>query len=301
MSSAARIRSGAYTDADILAIYMKYRESGVGPFTREVGDFIAHSKRDRGATLETTAYLFSQVALLQAYGKNQPLEPKGKCGWWLRHYLLTKTKNANEHDIKNAANLTRKQAINAIKSWFPDKQVYATEIKCNDAQPLHDLLNLFCKVINWQNAFDITQARSELFKIFDAERIDHGEVDRFIIGTATLLNGRSMEIVSGFKATVDLCIRNARHIPVVHDDNSSGLKYITMLPDGDLTIQITTQNTRDDGLFPVAFDFLLTGIDTERFFSRSLVELDEHKMARLRLSGPFSFDTTQQFPVNHVH
>lgn len=59
MSSIDRIKKEKYTEADILALYMKYREAGIGPFTREVGDFIAHEKRNKGATLDVTAFAFA--------------------------------------------------------------------------------------------------------------------------------------------------------------------------------------------------------------------------------------------------
>lgn len=302
MASGGRIKKNAYTDADVLAIYMKYRESGIGPFTREVGDFIAHTKRDRGATLETTAYMFSQLAFFQTYqsDKKQPLEPKGKCGWWLRHYLMTKIKGAKEEDINKAVKLTKKQAKNAIKSWFPDKLAYPTEIKCNDPNTLYALASLFCRVLEGKNVFDIGQARSELFRIFDAEGIDRSEFDRFIVGTAVLLKDKSVEIVPGFTAKVELRIGTLRHKAVDHEDKSSDIKYVIILPDGDLKIGVVTNNNTGDGLVSVALDFLDTGIDTEKYFSRSLVDLNEHRMMQLRLSGSLSFDTTRTFPVDEI-
>lgn len=299
MSSGARIKAGKYTDADVLAIYMKYRESGIGPFVREVGDFIAHSKRDRGATLDTTAYMMAQLAFFQTYqGTNkQPLEPRGKCGWWLRHYFLTKVKDASEAEIGKVCGLTKKQARNAIKSWFPDKLVYPTEIKCNDVKLLYQLASHFSQRLVGKNVFDITQAKLELEKVFDAEGIDHAELDRFIVGTATVLNGKSVEIVPGFVANVRMHVGTRRHIKVDHPDNTDSMWYSITLPDGDLQIMVSTENKTGDGLTSVALGFLETGIDTEVFFSRSLVELDEHKMAQLRLSGVLSFDTSQQTPV----
>ncbi|WP_421991022.1 hypothetical protein [Qipengyuania sp.] len=68
---------------------MKHREAKLGPFIREVGDFIAHAKRDRGATCDAMAFVFAQTAFFQTYQMDpkQSLEPNGVCGWWLRHYL----------------------------------------------------------------------------------------------------------------------------------------------------------------------------------------------------------------------
>jgi hypothetical protein len=301
MASAARIRRGIYTDADVMALYMKYRESGIGPFTREVGDFIAHSKRDRGATLDTTAYMFAQLAFFQAYqsDKKQPLLPKGKCGWWLRHYLLTKSKETAEQEIRDAAGVTKKQAKNAIKSWFPDKEIYPTDIKCNDPNMFFALAKHFCRTLVGKNVFDITHVKSELTRIFDVEGIGHGEMDRFIVGTATLLNGKSVEIVPGFTATVNLHIETIRYQPVEIENNTTEMQYVIIFPDGDLTIGVRTENNTGDGLVSVALGFLDTGIDTEVYFSRDLVERDDHK-TRLRLRGPFSFDTAQKYPVHET-
>ncbi len=61
-----RFLEARYSDADVLALYMKYREERIGPFVREIGDFIAHKKRNRGATLDRTAYMFSQVAFFRS-------------------------------------------------------------------------------------------------------------------------------------------------------------------------------------------------------------------------------------------
>lgn len=299
MSSGARIKTGKYTDADVLAIFMKYRESGIGPFVREVGDFIAHRKRDRGATLDTTAYMFAQLAFFQTYqGTNKKtLVPKGKCGWWLRHYLLTKVKDASDASISKACSLTKKQAKNAIKSWFPDKLVYPTDIKCNDPKLLYQLASQFSQMLEGKNVFDLAQVKLELQKVFDAEGIRHDEIDRFIVGTATLLNGKSVQIVPGFVASIKICVGTRRHQKIDHPDNTESMWYGVLLPDGDLKIVVSTENSTGDGLVSVGLDFLDTGIDTEAFFSRSLVELDEHKMAQLQLSGTLSFDASQKHPV----
>lgn len=173
MASGARIKNGNFTDADVLALYMKYRERNVGLFTREVGDFIAHSKRDRGAMLDTTAYMFAQMAFFQSYqGTNKkPLEPKGNCGWWLKHYFLTKVKEANEDDLLKHANMTRKQAKNAVKSWFEDKSAYPTKINCKNPTDLYNLATLFCRTIVGKNVFDLEDAKSEIKEIFQREDI----------------------------------------------------------------------------------------------------------------------------------
>lgn len=299
MASTSRIRNGTYTEADIQAIFIKHRENGIGPFTREVGDFIAHAKRDRGATLEATAFIIAQFAFFQTYQSTikRPLNPKGSCGWWLRHYLLTKARRAAPHELRKAAGLSRIQAERTIKSWFPGNESYPTQISCDEPLVLLQLANHFGKLLEVEAVFEIDQVKKELVKLFDAEKIDKSELDRFIVGTATLLNGKSVEIVPGFIASLHLGISNARHEPVgLHD----GVQYVKLLPDGNLEISVRPINNTGDGIMPVGFSFLETAIDSEAYVSRSLVAYDEWKIARLRLNGPLSFDTALQYPVNEV-
>lgn len=296
MSSADRVQKGRYTEADVLALYMKYREARIGPFTREVGDFIAHAKRNRGAMLDTTVYMFAQVAFFQTYQSNrkQPLEPMGACGWWLRHYLLTKTKEAKEDDLQRAVGLTKKQAKNAVKSWFQGESVYPTVIRCGDPQLLYGMAQMFARTIIGKNVFDLAQAKAELAKMFKFEGIEQNEIERFLVGTAVLLRGKSVEIVPGFTASVRLTVGNTRHIPV--DENGKETadkepKFVRLLPDGNLKVAVSTDNQTGDGLVGVGLDFLDTGIDTETYFTRSLVTFDEHHIPRLQLDQQLSFDT----------
>lgn len=211
-----------------------------------------------------------------------------------------KTKEASEAEIKQAAGITRKQATNAIKSWFPDKSAYPTNIKCNDPQILLQLANHFCQILDGTAVFHLDQVRAELRKIFATEGIDYGEMDRFIVGTATVLHGRAVEIVPGFIAHVAAQVTKRRHIRIDHPDNNELMYWSHTLPDGDLSIGVHTENNTGDGLVPVALSFLDTNVDTEAYFCRSLVELDQYKQARLRLSGSLTFDTTRDLPVTVV-
>lgn len=302
MSSVERIREGRYTEADVLAVYMKHREAEVGPFTREVGDFIAHNKRDRGATLDSTAYAFAQLAFFQTYqsGSKRPLEPNGVCGWWLRHYLLTKTKDATEDDLRRISGRTKKQVKNAIKSWFPEKSVYPTVIKCGDPQLLYSLVTTYCQTIVGRPVFELTQAKAELELIFKSEGIERHEIERFLVGTAVLLKGKSVEIVPGFTAEIRLLVENARYIPVDERGKKTAdkePKFVRMLPDGNLKVAVTTNNQTGDGLVAVGLDFLDTQTDTESYFARSLVTNDMHHIPRLQLDQPLGFDTGRLSPT----
>ncbi|MGE6699689.1 hypothetical protein ACQKH5_18670 [Hyphomonas sp. NPDC076900] len=302
MSSVERIKQGRYTEADVLALYMKYREAGIGPFIREVGDFIAHSKRDRGATLDTTAYMFAQLAFFQTYqsDRKRPLEAKGVCGWWLRHYLLTKANEATDRDIHLATGFTKRRAKNAIKSWFPEKSVYPTVIKCGDPALLHRLAEVFCRTINGKPVFDRAGAKLELETMFGHEGIKKNEIDRFLVGTSILLKDKSVEIVPGFSAHIRLSVDKERYIPVDEYGNETDdkkAKFVRPLPHGNLKIAVSTRNQTGDDLIDVGLDFLDTAVDTEAYFSRSLVSLDTHRLPRLNLDQQLSFDTNVLPPV----
>lgn len=285
---------------------MKYRERNVGLFTREVGDFIAHSKRDRGAMLDTTAYMFAQMAFFQSYqGTNKkPLEPKGNCGWWLKHYFLTKVKEANEDDLLKHANMTRKQAKNAVKSWFEDKSAYPTKINCKNPTDLYNLATLFCRTIVGKNVFDLEDAKSEIKEIFQREDIPENRLDDFIVGTCVILSGKSAEIVPGFTASVQLRVGTTRSIPTGQDGRWPGDPkgwHAIPLPDGDLQVMVSTENNTGDGLVSVGLSFLETGIDTEPYFSRSLVAKDEHGFPRLNFTGQLSFSSVSNPKVDNTN
>ncbi|MBP2149067.1 MULTISPECIES: hypothetical protein [Xanthobacter] len=300
MPSAARIQSGRYTEADVLALYLKYRESRIGPFTREVGDFIAHSKRNRGATLDSTAYIFSQIAFFHTYQSNQkrPLDPKGPCGWWLRHYLLTKIKEESEHDLLRSIGLTKKQSKNAVKSWFPTDESYQNIINCNDPDILYGMAGLFSQKIVVNSAFELNAVKREVFDIFQREKIEATEIDRFIVATAVILNGKSVDIVSGFTARIQLTIGHHRSEPMERSsefESDLGYTISSILPDGNLKIAIVTQNNTGDRIVDVGFDLLDTKIDTEPYFSRSLIRIGDHGIPKLDLDRKICFNS-EKYP-----
>ena len=267
----SRFSDKRYTDSDVIALYMKYRERNIGKFTREVGDFIAHSKRDRGATLEKTAYAFSQLAFFQTFqGKDpKPLEHKGPCGWWLKHYLLEKTAEASDKQILESTKLTKKELRNKIKNWFPRKELYPTQISCEDPETYFRAATLFSRTISGQSVFQIEAARKEIESIFNHEGIQKNEVEPFIVATAVILNNRTVEIVPGVSAEVRLFCHPTRSIPTGKGGrwpgDPCGWEAIH-LPDGNLKIVVHCKNITGDGLVGTVLDFLDTGIDTEAFF-----------------------------------
>jgi hypothetical protein len=242
--------------------------------------------------------MFSQLAFFQTYqGTNKKsLEPVGNCGWWLKHYFLSKAEEANEADLIMHASITRKQAKISIKSWFERNSTYPTRINCTIYRDFFNLANLFSRTLQGKNVFDLHSSRAEIKKIFEMEGIGENRIDDFIVGTCVIVSGKSVEIVPGFTASVELRVENKRSIPTGEGGRWPGDPRgwnVIMLPDGDLSVMVTTKNTTDDGLASVALMLLETKIDTEEYFSRSLVGVDKNGLPTLLLDGPLSFDASR--------
>ena len=89
------------------------------------------------------------------------------------------------------------------------------------------------------------------------EGINLTEIDRFLVGTAVLLNGRSVEIGPRVKADLSLNVQNSRTIPQDHSGNTGGdHETAHLLLDGNLRVLASVSNQREDGLVGVASDFI---------------------------------------------
>ncbi|WP_194097757.1 hypothetical protein [Marivivens aquimaris] len=290
-----------YTDTDVLALYIKYREADIGPFTREVGDFIAHSRRDRGATLDRTAYMFSQLAFFQKYQSNTRTELDfwGECPWWMKSWFLGKIEREPMSVLKRISGLNKKPLVREVKSWFNGSEAYSTQLVCKNPKLYYNLAQHFSRMISGESVFSSHEVRKELIKLLELESISRSELEPVIVATAVLLQSKSAEIVANFAANVRLSVHPTRTHPAVPPPGKTG-KYVNILPDGNLKISVSTQNDTGDGLVNVALDLFDTGIDTEKYFSRSLVEIDEHGFPVLNLERKLAFERSAEqmvFPV----
>lgn len=295
MRETYRIKAEAYTDSDVLPFYMKYRESGIGPFIREVGDFIAHEKRDRGLTLEASTYIYSQIAFFQTYQGTgrRSLNPLGECPWWLKTYLMGKLKDAKPRDIKEAIGLSINEVRSKIKGWFPDHEQFPCQIACDDVNLLSQLVQLFSSLLRGGCVFDINNVRAELKVAFSLEKISFEELPHFLIATAVLLSGRSCEIVPGFSIGIHLYVSQGDgKLMQMYETGASDEQISLFLsrPDGGLGVITSTRGAVSDGLVETGITLLDTGIDTERYFDRDLIYIDEHGFARLNLDSTMIFD-----------
>lgn len=289
-----RFDDGRYTDADVLALYMKYREERIGPFVREVGNFIAHTKRDRGATLDRTAYMFSQLAFFQKYqGKDKDeLNFFGECPWWLKSWFLGKIEAEPMSILKRISGKQKKALVKEVRSWFEGNEAYPTTLTCSDPKLFYELATQFSAKIRGEQVFSPSQVRKEICEMLRREGIARSEVAPVIVATAVLLQSKSVEIVDGFTANVALSVQPQRNERIHGAEVPPGAKwhYAKMLPDGNLKISVSTQNDTGDGLVTVGLDFLDTGIDTESYFCRSLIEIDDHGFPRLNLKRRIAFE-----------
>ena len=299
MSFSNRISRGTFTDSDVIAFYMKYRESKYGKFSREVGDFIAHPRRNRGRTLDLTAYAFSQLAFFQRYqsDKSSPLEHIGRCDWWLKQYFLNKIKEFDPKEFKRDTGFSISEAEIKIRSWFRDKKdPYPTEIWREKPDELYVIANKISGFIHMKSIFDINEVKSELSNIFKEENISSDCMEQFLVGTCIVLSGRVVEIVPGFTAKMSLRVDQTRSVPTGRDGRHAGDPRgweVIVLADGNLKLSVSTTNQTGDGLVGISLDFLDTQIDTEAYFSRDLIKRDENGFPRLNLNEELSFDTSK--------
>ncbi|WP_421991016.1 hypothetical protein [Qipengyuania sp.] len=208
-------------------------------------------------------------------------------------------RNAKESKIRRSIGITKKQPNDAVKSWFPDRSIYPTQIHCSEPSLLYKLATFFSRKIVIEAPFNLSQAKREIASMFKIEGINLTEIDRFLVGTAVLLNGRSVEIVPGVQADLSLDVQNPRTIPQDHSGNTGGdYEIVHLLPDGNLSVLASVSNQRGDGLVGVASEFIDTKTDTERFFARSLVIRQDARIPRLDLKRELSFDTSRSRPVS---
>lgn len=295
MSYLNRLNAGKYRETDVAQFYIEQRYDH-GPFIREVGDFVAHRKRDKGMCFSATAYAYSQVAFFQRYQGNEKrdLMPIGECEWWLKPYFMGKLNNHPPHLFKKELKLSKKEIKEKVLSWFPDGEQFPTRIEALNPFEFWDIANCFCKRIHMPAAFEKRKVVQEVKSAFSRLGIKSVNIDDFIVATAIVLGGREVELANGVTARISICVNKTRHIKLPGLDpelEKSGGYRVIMLPDGPLEINVATKTPKSHDLVDVGLTLLETEVDTEPYFDRTLVRVDKHKIPRLELDCPLSFDT----------
>lgn len=296
-SFAARIRKQTYTDSDVVDFYMKYRERLGTPFIKEIGDFIAHPSRDRGATLQGVLGVYSQFAFWQRHQSDEPrtLVSRGTCEWWFKSYLLTKLQRVKPSEFRQVIGLPVSKARQIIISWFPSSS-YPDSIDCGNPYLLHTICTYFSRRIKVSPAFERGKVDLELQEAFRREGIDRREIDPFLVATTVVTNGASVEIVPGLTAKVSLAVDEGQNkkLPGSLGDyltppEESRLRF-HWSPHGSLVMIVKTEGSRDAGLLDIATDLLNTQIDSSLYLSPMLIDLNERAFPFLQLDRPLSFE-----------
>ncbi len=294
MAAGTRIRCGSYTDSDIIALYLKYREEKIGSFVREVGDFLAHPARDRGIALEASRYIYAQMAFFQRYQGTHKVkfETNSDCDWWLRDYFTLKVRDTAEKVIRKNLNVTSKEAIKIIYSWFNNEKSFPNKIDCTDHEMMNGMLMLFSSNINVQPPFTLLEMKKQIGRMFARENIPYDEFERFLAGTCVVLSGRSGRIGPGVTATLHLDVDPK---PV---KTSDGYEYRV---DGPLSIRISTRtDDKSLGIVDVGSSFIETNVDSEQYVSRKLIENDKHGFPRLNFARSLLFETMKEPNIKPV-
>ncbi|MCD4511559.1 hypothetical protein LQT97_09940 [Brucella pseudogrignonensis] len=285
MAAGGRIRCGLYTDSDIIALYLKYREENIGPFVREVGDFLAHPARDRGLALEASRYVYAQLAFFQKFQGTAKVkfETNGTCEWWLRDYFVLKIKDTSEKIIRKKFKITRKEAVRKVFSWFNNEKSFPDKFDCKEHELLNYMLMQFSSNMNVQPPFTFEEMKRQVGRMFARENIPFGEFERFIAGTCVVLSGRSGQIGPGVTASL--------HLIVDPKPIKTGDCYVSRI-DGPLSIQISTRTEdKSSGIVDVGMTLIETNVDSEQYVSRKLIEKNEYGIPRLNLERALVFET----------
>lgn len=293
MAYLTRLNSGNYTDSDIKAFYIEKRFD-FGPFIREVGDFIAHPVRDKGNSFDAAIGVYSQLCFFQKYqGTNKKtLEFTGNCEWWLKPYLERKVEFYKPSELKKNLKMSKVELKKKINSWFPSKEPFPKKIEALNPFEFYDVVSFFSGLIGVNAAFQAEKVKRELREAFKISGLTSVSVDDFLIGTATILNGRKVELAEGVVARVSIGVSKKRHTRVEGGDPeflASGGYLAIMHPDGPLEITIHTETPKEHNLIDVSITLLDTEIDTEPYFDRSLIHYPHPESPQLDLKQNLQF------------
>lgn len=294
MSYLDRIRLGNFRESDVEVFYVTHR-SDFGSFVREVGDFVAHPRRDQGATFLAATSVFSQVAFFQTYQTDKnpaQLNPFGACPWWFKSYLLAKVNMAKPAVLRKMFKSSPKDIRRKVKSWFPDDEQFPIKIEALQPYDLFDLVQFFSGSLEIRAAFEAKDVRIELLRTFRTLSIPKPVLHDFLIATSIILNGKEVEIYKGVRTNLSLVVSKPRFTPI-GEPNEHGARHGISHLDGPLEITMSVNGTNDGfrKLVGVGSSFLDTEIDTEPYFDRSFSAKDDYGRNWLDLKLAKQFDS----------
>lgn len=265
-----RLKTGDYTDSDIASFYITNRFD-FGPFIREVGDFVAHSDRDRGDCFNTVIRIYSQMAFFLRYqGDNKkPIEPFGDCEWWLKPYFERKAESYSPAELKKNLKMSKSELKKKIGSWFPDNEQFPTRIEAVNPFEFYYVADFFSRLIDFNTAFQKRDVVAELGRAFRKIGLTSIDTNDFLMGTAVLLHGLKFELPEGVTARIEIGIFK----PQEKNDPSDGLEaaktdgtLVVTRPVRPLEIIVRTQTPRKQALADLQSTILNTEIDPDMYF-----------------------------------
>lgn len=301
----ARIRSGIYTDSDVALFYVTERYN-YGPFIREIGDFIAHPMRDKGQCFEVSIYTYSQIRMFDLYsgrpaildvknrGRTATLEANGDCEWWVKPYFLGKAERSNNKELKRELGMSKAKLIEEVKSWFPSKEQFPTKIHSRDEAKFKAIKSYFGRILDLTGAFKASNVRTEVLSAFSQLGIDSSFYEQFILGTATAINGKSIEVPGLIEGDIELVLSSTaprKERGPIRIDSASGTLSTGIGVDGQLSIYIGMRSP-DIPRLTQSFPLLDTEINTKDYFETPLEFILPPETTRRRLTGCLEFHSS---------
>lgn len=294
-ASLGRVRDRKFTEADVRTIIIEMRELS-GPLIREVGDLIAHPKRDRGVTFSYLIHCLSRMTMFVKYqGTDKiPIPSDGTCDWWLQDYLLAQADDFEDREIKRALSVKRKQIKREIKSYFPPTQFPQQLAKPND-QRFWEIVALLTTKIVSKPAFPHETIAKEIKSLLENLGIEASAdlVDDFVVCICLLFHRSSFDLPHGSKGNCELGLEPHEPEPFVRDGEESAI----LTPHGDFQVNAIADIAHGDKPIRVAFPLITTRLSSERYVSDALVQTGEQGFRYINLKGDLQFVRSEDKPL----
>lgn len=284
-----RIRNGTYNDGDCQAYLVGKRDSAVG-FAREVGDFIAHPKRNRGTTYDLATRIISQCAFFYFFRSDNPINKPflgsiGPCPWWFKPWLISQLDMFSDHDMNSTLGYSRKQLKKKVKSWFDDpNDKYPEWVQCVDESFFFRVVTKLSTLLGGKAVFSIEEAWQSIKNLFESDGIN-SSIEDFMVCIAVVLSKTEVELPKEARGAVDLSVTPYCCWPAEPKQKENlGRKMFFTSPFGTLQAVVTvTSHELPFSIGTVLIDF---EIDTRSYFDNNTSKVDEH--------GRVVFDTTKE-------
>lgn len=187
LSSAKRIEQHRFTEADVKAVIIEVREKGFDSPIKEIGDLIAHPKKDRGDSRDHLIMCYAQVAKFTKYQSNhkENFPNDGSCDWWLKPLLKGQIDNFKDKDIRKTLGKNKKYIKKELRSYFPDNEQFPTELVKGPDRRFFEIINKMFSIIKSSppSVFEYGRLRNGITKLLESLSInsDKSLIDNLIV------------------------------------------------------------------------------------------------------------------------